>query len=257
MSKGPAFAKRLALAKKISPCQLRSAFVKRLAAARRASPCQKGQPAKRVSPCQKGQPLPKRPAFGKKVSPCKRVSLCCRKPLEKGMANKPCSLPIPSPCQRVYGVHGPIATLDPPQQYWQVYHETWVHNVGEASFRVDQASLVQRNNGPNTFYMCLWLKPLNHVFPVVQPHITLGTVEFPSLQSAWIAILHCQSFLWPRVVKGQFSRYGQYNFALKEGNELSALVHILKETLKKDAITTDMMDRWPHITWCPILQFGT
>lgn len=172
------------------------------------------------------------------------------------MSNRACSLPTPGPSwQRVRA--RPIATLDPPHDYWGVYQERWVHNVGEASFRVDQACLLQRRNGPNKFYMCLMLKPLNHVFPVVQPHLTLGVVEFSSLQSAWVATLQCQAFLWPRVVTGQFSRYGELNFALKEGNELSALVHILKETLKKDAITTDMMDRWPHITWCPILQFGT
>ena len=164
------------------------------------------------------------------------------------------SLPPPSPI--VQRVQNPIATLDPPMQYWRVYHERWVQDVGEATFFLDQSCLIQRKNGPNTYYLCLWLKPLEHVFPVVQPHISLGVVEFPNAQANWVATLQCQSYLWPRRVTGQFQRYGDFNFALKEGNELSALIQLLRETLKKGSTATSQMDRWPHITWNQILKFG-
>ena len=164
------------------------------------------------------------------------------------------SLPPPSPI--VQRVQNPIATLDPPMQYWRVYHERWVQDVGEATFFLDQSCLMQRKNGPNTYYLCLWLKPLEHVFPVVQPHISLGVVEFPNAQANWVATLQCQSYLWPRRVTGQFQRYGDFNFALKEGNELSALIQLLRETLKKGSTATSQMDRWPHITWNQILKFG-
>lgn len=141
--------------------------------------------------------------------------------------------------------------------YWRVFRETWLNSVGQATFKVSQDSLIQnRTREPNTYYLCVWLRPLQHRFPVVQPHLTLGTVTFRSLQDAWKANLHCKSYMWPREVTGEFTRYGEHNFALREGNELSALVEILREILQKDAVKTEQMDRRPHVSWTDITRFS-
>ena len=177
------------------------------------------------------------------------------------MSNTPFSLPAPCPPNpwemgQLEIRHRVLATMDPPTEYWGVYHERWLQNVGEASFSLDQSCLIQRKNTDGFTYFALWLKPVAHGFPVVQPHISLGLAKFLTHQEHWIATIRSQAFLWPRVIKGQFQRYGQLNFALLQNNELSALVQVLRETLAKESCSTKQMDRVPHISWTPIMKFG-
>ena len=185
---------------------------------------------------------------------CKRGS--ANTPLAKGSSDQQSnSLPVQTQGQSSFLAKGEkaVATLDPPPLYFQSFHQAWLHQIGQAKFRIGRNSLLQKRNTDNFHYFCLWLLPIDHKFPVIQPHLSLGKFRFEGYLENWRGVLQCQAYLWERVVEAQFTNYGTgMGFKLLGGNELFALQQLLKEILTQESVEQKDLDRDPHISWAPL-----
>lgn len=138
------------------------------------------------------------------------------------------------------------------KSYWTSFRNAWLLEKGQASFRIQRERLLQKKKIDRTVYYCLWVEPVGHIFPVIRPHISLGKFAWKSNLQNWKATLKCQALLWPREVKAEFLAYGPSNFKLMEGNEMFALVALLREELVKESGWALEVDRVPHISWTPL-----
>jgi len=143
-----------------------------------------------------------------------------------------------------------VASLNPPQENWNHYHAVWMQKVGCAKFAAGRESPHFAKNEGDWVYVCLSLKPQDHTFPVVMPHLSLARVKFASYQDLWCCKLWLHLFLWPRTIQGHFTHYGQgQNFLVMNGCELFALGTILRSYLEKYCCGSEQMDRDLHISW--------
>ena len=143
-------------------------------------------------------------------------------------------------------VPGPrtVATLEPPEGYWESFHQEWLERVGGCYFAVGRQSLQFVKNEDN------WLEPELSLFPVIRPHMSLCRCRFDTFQAFWAAKICCQSILWSRNVRGDFTQYGKgINFKLRDGCELAALGSMLRSHLEQHASETGWLERDLHISW--------
>lgn len=123
---------------------------------------------------------------------------------------------------------------------------------GVSSFKVDRGGLLEKRQADGFMYFCLVVEPLFHSFPVVQPHISLGSYRFQTHEENWRGFLKCQALLWTRQVEARFDVYGATNFKVLPGNEMSALVSLLKEQLRAECLECRDVEAETHISWTPL-----
>lgn len=106
-------------------------------------------------------------------------------------------------------VPGPrtVATLEPPQGYWESFHQEWLQRVGGCYFAVGRQSLQFVKNEDDWLYCCLLVEPELSLFPVIRPHMSLCRCRFDTFQAFWAAKICCQSR--SRNVRGDFTQYGK------------------------------------------------
>ena len=181
-------------------------------------------------------------------TPCGRPGECVS-PFEGGVGvggSLPCERPRPSTSEKV------VATLDPPDSYWPAFRDHWVASEGQSSFGVAREALLQKIQADGFVYVCLCLQPVEHTFPVVSPHVSLGAYQFEGFHQNWRAYISCQALLWPRNVRADLFTYGPTNFKLGQGCELHALVSLLKDCLKAECVSCRDVDVDPHISWTSV-----
>ena len=143
-----------------------------------------------------------------------------------------------------------VATLGPPEGYWESFHQEWLQRVGGCKFAIGRQSLQFVRNEDNWLYVSLLLQPEPSLFPVVKPHMSLCRCKFDTFQPFWIAKIWCQSILWSRHVRGDFTGYGKgTNFKVREGCELAALGSMLRSLLTQHCSEVAWLERDLHISW--------
>ena len=143
-----------------------------------------------------------------------------------------------------------VATLGPPEGYWESFHQQWLQRVGGCKFAIGRQSLQFVRNEDNWLYCCLLLEPEASLFPVIKPHMSLCRCKFDTFQSFWTAKIWCQSILWSRHVRGDFTGYGKgTNFKVREGCELAALGSMLRSQLTQHCSEVAWLERDLHISW--------
>ena len=138
-----------------------------------------------------------------------------------------------------------VATLGPPEGYWGSFHQEWLQRVGGCKFAIGRQSLQFI-----WLYCCLLLEPAPSLFLVIKPHMSLCRCKFDTFQSFWTAKIWCQSILWSRHVRGDFTGYGKgTNFKVREGCELAALGSMLRSQLTQHCSEVAWLERGLQISW--------
>ena len=100
-----------------------------------------------------------------------------------------------------------VATLEPPEGYWESFHQEWLERVGGCYFAVGRQSLQFVKNEDNWVYCCLLVGPELSLFPVIRPHMSLCRCRFDTFQAFWAAKICCREVISHSMAKASISNF--------------------------------------------------